>query len=73
MNKPILLKDAAEDSSNPELQEVAKKILNGEISLNWCSPFPGMEVPWTEEKKAEFNAVLDKWLFEPNKVDIKDI
>ena len=26
-----------------------------------CAPFPGMDIPWTEEKKSEFAAVLEKY------------
>jgi hypothetical protein len=25
-----------------------------------CAPFPGMDIPWTEEKKEELRRVLDK-------------
>ena len=35
--------------TDPELREVVDKLMKGELHL--CSPFPGMDKPWTEEEK----------------------
>lgn len=44
---------------SPNAKKLIKDILYGEIKLQ--SPFPGMNKPWTNEKKQELNAVLDKY------------
>jgi hypothetical protein len=36
--------------------ELKRKVDNGELSA--CSPFPGMDKPWTEEQKQRLNAYL---------------
>lgn len=56
---PMLLKDAANDPSNPEVQAIAKSILSGGSPLT--APFPGMNEPWSAEKIAEFEAALDQY------------
>lgn len=55
-NAPILLKDAANDPTNPAAQAFAKAVMSGAAPLN--APFPGMDEPWSEEKYAELDAAL---------------
>lgn len=59
-NKPVLIKDAIADDSNPERQKAAiefmAKLERGEARI--CAPFPGMGIPWTKEKKEELYVVL---------------
>jgi len=45
----VLVKDAANDPSNQVAQSVAQKVMNGKAVMN--APFPGMNQPWTLEKK----------------------
>lgn len=43
---------------SPNAKKLIEDILSGKIKLQ--SPFPGMNKPWTNEKKQELNSVLDK-------------
>jgi hypothetical protein len=45
--------------TDPELRKLLDKITRGEISL--CSPFPGMEKPWTEEDKERLSQALSNF------------
>jgi hypothetical protein len=45
--------------TDPELRELVGKITRGEISL--CSPFPGMEKPWSEEEKQRLSRALSEF------------
>lgn len=56
---PVLLKDAANDASNPAAQAFAKAVMSGAAPLN--APFPGMDEPWSDEKLAELDAALSEF------------
>jgi len=58
-SQAVLIRDAANDLSNPELHSLATKVMSGKVKLS--APFPGMNQPWTNEKKAELNTVLNKY------------
>jgi hypothetical protein len=58
-SQAVLIKDAANDFSNPERQTLANKVLSGKVKLS--APFPGMGQPWTNEKKSELNAFIKKY------------
>jgi len=53
--EPISLKDAANDSNHPG-NAMAKAVMSGGMQLS--APFPGMDEPWTNAKKVEFEAAL---------------
>jgi hypothetical protein len=57
--KVVLVKDAANDPSNPVAQQIANRVLSGQAKLN--APFPGMDQPWTNEKKAELAKALQRY------------
>lgn len=57
--KPVPLKEAANDPTNPVAQALARKVLAGKAELS--APFPGMNQPWTQEKKEEVLDVLKKY------------
>lgn len=54
---------AANDASKAEIDSVAKKlaekVMNGSVALS--APFPGIEQPWTNEKKQELARVLARY------------
>lgn len=50
------IKDAANDTTNTTAQALATAVMSGSINLN--APFPGMDTPWSEQKKTEFEAAL---------------
>ena len=41
---------------------------NADKHFGLCAPFEGMDIPWTEEKKAEFSAALAKYENDPDPV-----
>lgn len=57
--KAVPIKDAANDPSDPTLQAFANKVMSGSVQLN--APFPGMEQPWTKDKKEELHSVLARY------------
>lgn len=59
LQQAVAIKDAANDSSDPNFQRMAQRVLSGNIELN--APFPGMDQPWTNEKKAELRNVLSSF------------
>lgn len=56
---PVLLKDAANDPSNPAAQAFAKAVMSGAAPLT--APFPGMDEPWAPEKFGELDAALSEF------------
>jgi hypothetical protein len=55
----VLVKDAANDPSNPIAQSVATEVMQGKAEMS--APFPGMHLPWTQEKKSELASVLARF------------
>lgn len=58
-NLSIPIKDAANDPTNAAAQAIAQMVMSGSASFQ--APFPGMDTPWTEEKKREFEAALSMY------------
>jgi hypothetical protein len=56
--QPVYVKDAANDPSHPA-QKIAEKVMSGKAALK--APFPGMDQPWTNEKKQELKEVLKRY------------
>lgn len=55
----VLVKVAANDSSNLTRQDLANKVISGNVELS--APFPGISQPWTNEKKSELKSVLERY------------
>ncbi len=56
MNNPIHIKEALQ--TDPNLQSLLDKLADGTVSV--CSPFPGMEIPWTQAEKDNLKSALEK-------------
>lgn len=55
----VLVRDVANDPSNPIAHSIANEVMQGKAELN--APFPGMDLPWTKEKKSELATVLARF------------
>ncbi|WP_348696451.1 hypothetical protein [Duganella fentianensis] len=55
----VLVKEAANDGSNPIVQSIANDVMQGKAEMS--APFPGMHLPWTQEKKSELSSVLARF------------
>jgi len=63
MISDVIAADAANDPASKQIDDVAKrlaqKVMQGNVTLS--APFPGIDQPWTNEKKSELARVLARY------------
>jgi hypothetical protein len=58
-NITMHVKDAANDGVTGDAKDFANKVVAGSLAIS--APFPGINQPWTNDKKRELISVLDKY------------